>query len=142
MADILLAIDPNHEESWQKALPEAIREARSRPATLHVMAVVPDFGMTMVRDYFPPDFEKNALRDAHTRLTAFAKEKIPGDVTWKADIGHGDIDREILRVAAKIGAELIVMASHGPGERRSFIVGSHADHVVHRSPVSVLVVRS
>jgi len=47
----------------------------------------------------------------------------------------------VLETAEAVGADLIVMASHQPDEMRDFLVGSKADQVVQRSPVSVLVVR-
>jgi nucleotide-binding universal stress UspA family protein len=37
---------------------------------------------------------------------------------------------------------VVVMASHQPDRVREFLVGSNADRIVRRSPVSVLVVRS
>jgi len=141
MPDILIAIDLNHDASWQHALPEAVAQARSKGATLHLAAIVPDFGMTMIQDYFPAGFEKEALTRAYAAVSEFATTHVPDDVKWKAHVGHGDIDREILRLTEEIGASLIVMASHPPSELRSFLVGSHADRIVHRAPVSVLVVR-
>jgi nucleotide-binding universal stress UspA family protein len=141
MADILLAIDIQHEASWSKALPQAAAEAKLKGATLHVAVVVPDFGSSMVGQYFPPNFEKDTLNKSAEELTAFCEKHVPSDVTWQAHLGHGDVDHEILRLAEQTGASLIVMASHRPSDMRTFLVGSHADKVVHRSPVSVLVVR-
>jgi nucleotide-binding universal stress UspA family protein len=141
MPGILIAVDLNHDASWEKALPEAVREARSRKATLHLLAIVPDFGMSMVRDFFPEGFEKKALEETMMQLKDFTAKHVPEGIDWQVHIGHGDIDREILGTAEKLGVDLIVMASHPPSEMRTFLVGSHADRVVHRAPVSVLVVR-
>lgn len=141
MADILLAIDIQHEASWSKALPEAVAQARLKGAKLHVSAVVPDFGMSLVGQYFPPGFEQDALRKAGERLEAFCHEQLPKDIDWSAHLGHGDIDKEILRLAEHVGASLIVMSSHPPSEVRELLVGSHATRIVRHSPISVLVVR-
>jgi len=141
MTDVLLAIDIQHEASWSKALPQAAAEARQRGATLHVAVVVPDFGASMVGQYFPPNFEKETLKKSADELTAFCEKHVPSGVNWKAHLGHGEVDHEILRLAEQTGASLIVMSSHPPSEMRTFLVGSHADRIVHRSPVSVLVVR-
>ncbi|HMB74978.1 MAG TPA: universal stress protein [Kiloniellaceae bacterium] len=141
MADILLAIDIQHEASWRTALPEAVAQARNKEATLQVCAVVPDFGMSIVGQYFPADFEKDALRKAGEELQAFCQANIPEGVDWSAHLGHGDIDKEILRLAEELKVSLIVMSSHQPSELRSLLVGSHAAHVVNHAPVSVLVVR-
>lgn len=141
MADILLAIDIQHEASWAKALPEAVAQARWRGARLHVCAVVPDFGMSIVGQYFPEGFEKNALQKAGDDLEAFCKARLPEDLDWTAHLGHGDIDKEILRLADHTAATLVVMASHPPSEVRELLVGSHASRIVRHSPISVLVVR-
>ena len=141
MTDILLAIDIQHEASWRKALPEAVSEARQREATLHVAVVVPDFGSSLVGQYFPPNFEKETLQKSAAQLKAFCEEHLPSDVVYEPHLGHGDIDHEILRLAEQTSADLIIMASHPPSDMRTFLVGSHADRIAHRSPVSVLIVR-
>ena len=56
--------------------------------------------------------------------------------------GRTFIHEEVLAAIDKIGADLVVMASHAPDKIREFLVGSHADRIVRRSPVSVLVVRA
>lgn len=137
----LLAIDLNHSESWEAALPEALTIARSKTSTLHLVMVVPDFGMAIVGEFFPPDFEHKALEKARADIRAFAEEKIPDDIAWETHIGHGDIAEEVIRVAGEIGASTIVMASHPPTGVTRFLLASQAERVVHRSPVSVLVVR-
>lgn len=141
MADILLAIDIQHEASWKTALPEALAQARYKQARLQICAVVPDFGMSLVGQYFPQGFERDALEKAAAELEAFCEANIPAGVDWQAHLGHGDIDKEILRLADELHVSLIVMSSHQPSELRSLLVGSHAAHVVNHAPVSVLVVR-
>ena len=64
---ILLAIDLNEASSWDKALPVALEQARAGGGQLHVMTVVPDFGMAIVGSFFPADYEKQALAEAGGR---------------------------------------------------------------------------
>lgn len=139
--NILLAIDLNHHESWDAAMPQALEIARAKQAKIHLVVVVPDFGMAMVSDFFPPDFERKALERAWEELHKLAEEKMPGDVDWQVHVAHGDIADEILRVQGEVGATLIVVASHPPDRVRHFLVGSQAERIVSRSAVSVLVVR-
>ena len=138
---ILLAIDPTHEDSWKEALPRASALARAAGGKLHIAAVVPDFGMSMVGSYFPKDFEANALIRAREDLAAFAEREAPTDVEVELHVGHGDVAEQILSLAESTQADLIVMASRQPDRLRTLLVGSHADKIVHESPVSVLVVR-
>lgn len=139
--NIVLAIDLNHHESWDFAMPEALMAARGKKAKLHLVVVVPDFGMAMVADFFPEDFERKALERAREELHKLAEEKMPDGIAWQVHVAHGDIADEILRVAAEVGATMIVIASHPIDRVRHFLVGSQAERVVGRSPVSVLVVR-
>ena len=54
----------------------------------------------------------------------------------------GDPARRIVDTAAELGAEMIVMASHGRGALGRLIHGSVADRVGRESPVPVMVVRA
>jgi nucleotide-binding universal stress UspA family protein len=54
---------------------------------------------------------------------------------------RGRPDDVVPEVAAEVGADLVVIATHGRTGIRRFLLGSVAEHVVRRSPVSVLVIR-
>ncbi|MEO0362892.1 MAG: universal stress protein [Pseudomonadota bacterium] len=133
---ILLPIDLNHDASWLKALPAA-RGVASADGTLHLLGIVPDFGMSMVASYFPKDFEERALGDMKAALEAFAAEHGGAET----HVGHGHVPETILSTAKSVGADVIVMASHPPDELRSLLVGSHAEKVVRHATTPVLVVR-
>jgi nucleotide-binding universal stress UspA family protein len=138
--NILLTIDLNNDHSWTKALPTAIALARTFEAQLHVMTVVPDFGMSIVGQYFPPDFEQKAIDDANKRLHAFIREHLPEGVSGKHIVAHGTIYQEILAMADKVDADLIVMESHRP-ELKDYLLGPNASKVVRHARQSVLVCR-
>ncbi len=139
---ILLPVSLDHPESWSKALPEACTLARSSGGELHLMTVVPDFGMASIQDFFPADFETKALEKAKADLDAFAAANVPDDVPFSTHLGHGAIAEHILRLATELDVDLIVIASHQPERMRDFVVGSNADRIVHKAHVSVLVTRS
>lgn len=138
---ILLPIDLGHEASWSKALPEALGLVRVSGGTLHLLSVVPDFGMSVVSGFFPDGFEAKVLAKAGEELAAFGKAHVPADIPHETHLGHGTIHDRILATAADVSADLIIMASHDPSQIRDFLVGSHADRVVHHAKTSVLVVR-
>lgn len=140
-SEILLPVDLVHEKSWARALPAAIDIARRYGARLHILAIVPDYGMTSIAAYFPEGFEKQALMRAAEDLKSFAAAHVPDDVASQTHVGHGHPPEQILAQAEKLGADLIVMGSHQPDALRTLFIGSNADRVVHASPVSVLVVR-
>jgi nucleotide-binding universal stress UspA family protein len=139
---ILLPVDLAHEPSWTRALPEAAAEARMRGAALHLLAIVPDFGMSYVSEHFPPGYEAELVAKAMAELRALAAANLPDDVAWEAHVAHGHPAEEILKAADSLAADLIVMASHKPDTLRTLLVGSVADRIVHNASQSVLVVRN
>lgn len=137
--NILLPIDLNHPESWEKALPMA-RKLAGETGTIHVLGIVHDLGSAMVAAYLPPDYEKQALERMETDLEGFIADHL-GGAKASPRVGHGHVPEAILLSARKIDADVIVMASHPPDDFRTFLVGSNADKVVHHSTIPVMVVR-
>ena len=78
--EILLPVDLNDDSSWRKALPVAVDLCQKFGCKLHVMTVVPSFGMAIVGQYFPKNFEKDALKGADEKLHAFTKQHVPKEV--------------------------------------------------------------
>ena len=138
---ILVTVDLAHEPSWKMALPEAIALAKTSSGVLHVLTVVPKVPSSLVAAYLPEGFETHALENANTRIAAIIDEHIGDAVEAHAHVAHGLVHEEILKAIGAVKADLVVMASHSPDRVREFLVGSQADRVVRRSPVSVLVVR-
>ena len=134
---ILLPVDLNYKESWEKALPAA-RHNAGAAGEIHLLGIVHDLGPAMVSSYLPPDFEERATENLKAELAKFAEEHLPGATLH---VGHGHIPETILRVAGEIGADLIVMASHPPNDLKTLLLGSYADKVVRHSAIPVLVVR-
>ena len=82
---ILLPVDLNEESSWKKALPAALELCRLQGAKLHVMTVIPDFGMAIVGQFFPSDYEEKALAKAMEALHALVHEHVPEVWEIRAD---------------------------------------------------------
>ena len=138
--NILFPVDLNQESSWTKALPTAVEYSKAFDGTLHIMNVVPDFGMVMVGTYFPDDFEEKSLEAARAQLHKFVRDHVPDTVNVQHIVGHGSVYSEILRVAHEIKADLILLAAHRP-ELKDYLLGPNAARVVRHFEGSVLVVR-
>lgn len=138
--DILLPVDLAAKPTQERAVKAAVSLAKMNNARLHVMTVVPDFGLSIVASYFPKGFEQQALSEADKALHLFAQETLPADMTVQHIVAHGTIYREIMRVADETGCDLIVMASHRP-ELADYLLGPNAARVVRHASQSVLVVR-
>lgn len=134
---ILLPVDLGHEASWSKAAPLA-KQLLDQDGALHLLSIMPDFGQPLVAGFFPKHFERDALTALREQLDAFAAEHAPVAVTH---VACGHVAERILECALRIGADLIVMASHPPDQVRNFLVGSQAANVVRNSPVPVFISR-
>lgn len=139
---VLLTLDLNTEASWKKALPQAVEMVRASKGKLHIMSVIPDMGTPLVEGFFPENYEEKAIAAASAALDKLVSEHVPADVSVKQHLAFGKIHRKVLKAIEETKCDVVVMASPKPDRVREFLVGSNADRIVRRSPVSVLVVRA
>ncbi len=137
---VLLPVDLSEVSSWEKPLETALEQVRLHGGALHVVTVLPDFGMAVVGGYFSQGFERDALHSFGAALSDWVAENIPDDVEVHPHVLHGSIYDEILRAADKVDADLIVMGAHRP-ELRDYLLGPNAARVVRHARQSVYVVR-
>jgi nucleotide-binding universal stress UspA family protein len=138
--DILFTVDLEHLASWEKALPVALHEAQASGAQLHVMTVVPEVAVPALMQVGPFDYETQLVPKAMAALEVFVRERMPADMPVHPIAIYGSVYKEILRVAAEIPADLIVMAAHRP-QPGDFLIGSNAERVSRRAHCTVMLVR-
>ncbi len=138
--NILTAVDLNEDSSWETAVPTAVQLCQSTGARLTLLTVIPDFGMSIVSQYFPDGYAESAFVDTRTKLGVFASEHIPDGVEQTLVVAQGTIYEQILRASDEVSADLIVVASHRPS-LKDFLLGPNASRVVRHSKCSVLVIR-
>jgi nucleotide-binding universal stress UspA family protein len=138
--NILVSLDLGDSQMATKALNTAVDYAKVFGARLHVMTVVPDYGMSIVGDFFPKTHEKEALAHADTALHTFTRSTIPEGIKHRHIVAHGSIYREILHYGTVAKADLIILAAATPGPE-DFLIGPNAARVVRHAKISVLVVR-
>lgn len=139
--NVLLAVDLGEDASWKRALPEAVHLAQTAGGVLHIMTVVPDYGMTIVGSFFPKDYEHRAIEEARSRLHAFTETHVPKEVATQHIVRHGQPAEEILAASHDVATDVIVIGSHRPGMEMAML-GSVAGKVVAKATCSVLVVRA
>lgn len=140
MKDILLLpIDLSQDAALELVLPAAIDMANPQNAELHLLTVVPDINVGMF-PYVPREHMDEARTQAEKQLNAIADDRLPNHITWHATAMIGPVTHTIIDEAKRLGADLIVMASHDPTVV-DLLLGSTADQVVRRAHCSVLVVR-
>ena len=137
---ILVPIDLNEESSWRKALLVAVDYARSCGATLHVVAVVPDVGLSLPTVHLPKNFNASRVKAAKEALSALIQNNVPEDVEVKQSVRDGSVYREVLDEARQTKTDVIIMASHRPS-LQSYLLGVNAARVVRHAQCSVYVVR-
>jgi nucleotide-binding universal stress UspA family protein len=138
--NILVPIDVSDEHSWRKALPTAVTLCRTFQASLHVVAVVPEFGLPMVGQFFPEGYEGKLRQQAAKQLKALVAAQVPEGIASRQIVAEGRIYREILNAAKAIRADLIVLGSHHP-ELKDYLLGPNAEKVMRHADCSVMVVR-
>jgi len=138
--DILLPVDLGHPSSWEKALPVAVDMCKANGANLHVLTVVPDFGMSVVGQFFPEGYEKDVAVKVMDALKTFVSERVPSDVNVRHIVGEGVVYEVIIRMAREVGADLIITAAGRP-DLKEYLLGPNAARVARHAPVSVLIVR-
>jgi len=137
---ILLPIDLSAPASWSKALPTALNMAKTSGGVLHVITVVPDFGLSVVGTFFEEGFEAKAMHKVGEDLTAWVNAHVGDGVEVHPHVVHGRVYEQIMEAADKLGVDLIVMGSHTP-ELSDYLLGPNAARVVRHARQSVFVVR-
>lgn len=112
------------------------RDYGARLVVLHVVPPPPAFAAEGI---VPPlTGEVRAEAEDHLR-----RLRLPhADVRAERHLGEGDAATEILRVAREVGADLVVLGTHGRTGVRRLLMGSMAEQVVRRADCPVVTVTS
>jgi len=119
------------------------RLARAEGATVYLLHVEPPEPDFMGYDAGPEHVRDAAARDAmehHTGLRAMKEALVAQGVDTHALVIQGPAAEKILSEAARLGADLIVLGSHGHGALHQLALGSVSSEVSHAAPCPVLLV--
>lgn len=137
---ILVPVDLDDKHSWRKAIPTAVTLCESFDAGLMVMTVIPSIDLPAIGQFLPQGFETQVQQHVTSRLKAFVSAQVPPGIEVQHVVSTGKIYQEIVHIAAKISADLIVMGSHHP-DLKEYLLGPNAARVVRHARGSVMVVR-
>ena len=139
---IAVALDGS--EAAEQALSLALDLARTQKAELGVCSVVDPILITGTSPPCPAmDIAvRNIGTEARRYVTGAIDRAHREGVTATGQVRTGVAAFELLKYAERIGADLIVMGTHGRRGIKHFLMGSVAEVVLRESSVPVLVVRS
>jgi len=134
---ILCPVD--FDDNSMSALEMAAEIARQSDGTVYVFHVVP---MIIPPTGLPVyvDLYKGQEEAAQQKLQEIGRKRLSG-VKFELSTHLGEPAGAILKTAKKIGADLIVMATHGRRGFSRFFIGSVAEIVLREAPCPVLTTR-
>jgi universal stress protein A len=125
--------DQNSPMALRFACDLAREERNATLDVLHVVAIPPGPEVAI-------PFDKLEGK-AKARLQRMVRQKIDGKVPYQLHIRTGDPGTEVIRTAEQIGADLIIMVTHGRRGLGRFLLGSVAEKVAREAPCPVLTIR-
>jgi nucleotide-binding universal stress UspA family protein len=140
--NILVAVDGSAHAD--RALSEAIDIARGSRAKLTIITAVgePRTGMTMALAAGAAAGLGPALMREADHILRTAADRVPDDISVTTILTEKPIRSAILKRIREGNHDLVVMGSRGRGAVRSAVLGSVSHHVLHHSPVPVLIVHA
>jgi nucleotide-binding universal stress UspA family protein len=145
MSKVLLAIESS---DFSTAAVEAVREQfRPEETEIHLLHVIDPMVYLPLYDGAVRDFDRiEALRvenrkQAETLVAETAKRLRDARYRVNASIEEGEPRTTIIDCAARVGADLIVLGSHGRRGLPRLLLGSVSEYVARHAPCSVEIVR-
>lgn len=139
--NILVSLDLDDPSDLDMTLRRAVEMVQATPkAKLHVLTVLPPFGMSIVGSFFPKNFEHEMGEKLMARLKADVDPRLPEGMRCQHIVGEGNIYEVVLRIAREVKADCIVIGAHRP-DLADYLLGPNAARVVRHATCSVLVVR-
>jgi nucleotide-binding universal stress UspA family protein len=120
------------------ALEFAAQMAARHKALLHAVHVVLVPASSLG---YPAEAYDRLGRTELKRLEHLIKERVPKAVACEVSVKIGNPAEEIIKTAAEVDADLIVMATHGRAGVPRMVLGSVAECVIRASDCPVLVVK-
>ncbi len=134
---ILVPIDGS--KNSFRGLDRAIYIARQCHATVTGLYVVP---LPPPRtDYQLKDMEKYFLKNAAKFMAQAKKRCAQNGILFYDKVVYGDEGPKIVKYAVGNKFDLIVIGSRGHGSVKELFLGSTSNHVLHKAPMPVLIVK-
>ena len=127
----------------ERALAVALAVAAPTKAEVHLVHAL-EIPLPMFEPYavaLPPELIGAARKTAQEKLAAGAERVRAKGLTGTVHLGEAPASLCVAERAREIGADLVVLGTHGHTGFKRFLLGSVAERTVKESPVSVLAVK-
>ena len=126
------------------ALKQACDLSREFDAELHVVHAVSYTTYELAESASVANIDEliqDELRQAEKKLSEFIDEHLSGDIQVEQHVSPGKPDSRINQVAEDIGADLIVLGTHGRTGLQHLLMGSVAESVLRGAKVPVMCIK-
>ncbi|MGR3713900.1 MAG: universal stress protein [Shimia sp.] len=137
---ILLTVDVNDFKGAERPAAVARQMMEDGAEELHVMNVVPDYGMSIVGSFFSQDHNKAILKEAKAALEAWGAEQFPDVANMRLHVDQGTVYDLVLQEAKAVKADAIIVGAH-KSQLKDYLIGPNAARISRHAKQSVFVIR-
>lgn len=137
---VLLTVDVNDFKGSERPAEVARTMMETGSEELHVMNVVPDYGMSIVGSFFSQDHNKIILKEAKAALEQWGAEQFAGIDNVRLHVDQGTVYDLVLQEAKAVGADAIIVGAH-KSQLKDYLIGPNAARISRHAKQSVFVIR-
>ncbi len=138
--NIIIPVDLSDKQSLKAVFPPALNFVNAFGSKLHLVHIMPDFGMKLVEDYLPRHWMSDQKQKYIKQFEEIVEKYVPTGVSVDYNIGRGAIYDEVIKYSESVSADLIIISAVRP-QLRDYMLGPNASKIVRHSSISVMVVR-
>lgn len=138
--NIIIPVDLSDKQSLKSVFPPALNFVNAFGSQLHLIYIIPDFGMKMVEDYLPRHWMSDQQEKYTKQFDDIVTKYVPSGVEVDYYIGRGAVYDEVIKYSMSANADLIIISAVRP-QLRDYMLGPNASKIVRHSSISVMVVR-
>ena len=138
--NIIIPIDLGDKNSLKSVFPPVLNFVNAFNSKIHLIHIIPNFGMKMVEDYLPKHWMSEQQAKYKKLFEDIVEKYVPQGVEIVYHIGRGAIYDEVIKYSESVDADLIVISAVRP-QLRDYMLGPNASKIVRHSSLSVLVIR-
>ncbi len=140
LKNIVIPVDLAEKTSIEAVLAPAINFVSAFDSKIHLVHILPDFGLRLIEDYLPRNWFNDQKQKCKKQLDEIVKKYVPENIDVEYYIGKGPVYDQVINYCNEIEADLIIMAAVRD-QHKDYMLGPNASKIVRHSAVSVLVIR-